>query len=161
MRKHRIRFTLRRMLFATAIVAVLLALIATRTIDYRQSLACADVIAKNGGRVDWNPEVVETLFRDQTVARITDVRFTDPRINAKDWTQVLNLPLRFGLHVDGKTFTDESLDALVNVRRLTYLVLTKTTIDDGDIIRFQAKRPDVDVMFGYPGDADFRQFPGR
>lgn len=161
MPKRRIQFTLRRLLFATAIVAILLAIFAKRTIDYRQSLACADLIAKHGGRVDWNPEVVETMFRDQTVARITDVRFTDPRINPKDWTRVLNLPLRFGLHIDGKTFTDESLDGLVDVRRLSYLVLTKAAIDEDDVRRFQIERPDVDVMFGYPGGDNYRLFPGR
>ena len=65
---RRIQFTLRRMLVATAIVAILLAIFAKRTIDYRQSVACADAIAKVGGSVHWNPEVVETLIRDQTVA---------------------------------------------------------------------------------------------
>lgn len=154
------RFTLRRILIATAIVAVLLAIFAKRIIDYRRSLACADLIVRSVGRVDWSPEVMETLFRDLTTARITDVSFTDPRLKVDDWTQNLNLPLRFGLHIDGKTFPDESLDALVDVRQLKFLVLTNTMFDEGDVIWFQAERPDVDVMFGYPGDDNFRQFPG-
>jgi hypothetical protein len=149
------------MLLATAIVAVFLAIFAKRTIEYRQSLACADAIVQVGGTVHWNPEVVETLVRDQTIARITDVRLIDPRIDAKDWNRLLNLPMRFGLHIEGKTFTDESLEALANVRRLSYLVLTRTTVDEGDVIRFQSARPDVHVMFGYPGDDDFRRFPAR
>jgi hypothetical protein len=156
-----IQFTLRRMFLATAIIAFLLAMFAKPTVDYRQSLACAKVIAEMGGTVYWNPELIETLIRDQAVARVTDVRFQNPRIDAEGWQQLAKLPMRFGLHIEGPSFTDESLDALIENRHLSYLVLCATSINEDDVIRFQAARPDIHVMFGYPGDKDFQDYPAR
>ena len=157
----RIQFTIWRMLLMTAIVAVLLAVFSKQTINYRQSIACAAAIAKLGGTVSWNPEILENLVRDQTIARITDVHFRDPKLNAEDWKQLVKLPLRFGLQVVGPSFTAESLNALVGCRNLHYVVFWNESVSDQDVVTFQALRPDVEVMFGYPGDQAYRNFPPR
>jgi hypothetical protein len=149
---------LRKLLLATAVIALLLAVFTHRVVEYRRSIASADAITELGGTVSWNPELLENLIKDQTVARITDVHFTNPQLNAEQWHALAGLPHHFGLQIDGPTFTQASLAALVDATHLDYLVLFNTSLTETDIAEFQLKRADVDVMFGYPGDVNFREF---
>ena len=50
---------------------------------------------------------------------------------------------------------------LVGITHLDYLVLDNTSVDEGGVIEFQKQRPDVYVMFGYPGDEQFKEFPSK
>lgn len=81
--KKRFQFTLGRLLFATTIIALLLALFGKSVMDYRQSVAIAQSIQELGGSVSWNPELHENLLRYRTVFAITDVHFSNTEIGAK------------------------------------------------------------------------------
>jgi hypothetical protein len=153
------QFTLRQLLIGSAVAGLLLALVGRQAIDYRRSSAAAKGIAKLGGSVSWNPEIAENLFRDQTVARITDVHFTNPRLNADQWHSLSAIPHRFGLQIDGQTFTDDSMAQLVGIPLLSCVTLSNTRVTASGVIEFQRKRGDVSVMFGYPHDPDFKTYP--
>jgi hypothetical protein len=158
---RRFQFSLRRLLIFTAIAGVLLAIIMHQVSVYRRSTNAAAAIMQLGGSVSWNPELVENLVKDQTISRITDVHFTNPKLDAQQWQTLSRLPLHFGLQIDGQTFANESLLHLVGITHLDYVVLGKTSVDEDGVIEFQRQRPDVIVMFGYPEDSDFKEFPAR
>jgi hypothetical protein len=157
--KKRFQFTVRRLLFATAIIALLLALFTKSVMDYRQSATIARSIEELGGSVSWNPELHENLLRYRTVAAITDVHFSNTEIGAKQCKALSLIPNRFGLQLDGKPVTEELLGQLSGVSGMWYLVIKNASVDEADIAKFQNIRPDVEVMIGYPGDPNYRAFP--
>ncbi|MEZ6103144.1 MAG: hypothetical protein R3E01_29730 [Pirellulaceae bacterium] len=122
----RFQFTLRKLLPATVAIARLLAVFTHRVLEYRRSIASADAITELGETVSWNPELLENLIKDQTVARITDVHFSNPQLSAEQWYALARLLHLFGLQIDGPTFTQAALAALVDAMHLEYLVLFNT-----------------------------------
>jgi hypothetical protein len=143
----------------TALAGLFIAIISREGTRYHQSAMAADLIRKLGGSVHWNREIHENIIRDQTLSRITDVFFTNPRLDAKKWQSLSQLPLRFGLQIDGPSFTDDTITYLVGIKRLEYVVLSNTKVSEDAILGFQRQRPDVFVMIGYPGEPSFRQYP--
>lgn len=157
--KRRFQFTLRQLLVFTGLAGLLLAVVSREGVRYRQSTTAPASIGKLGGSVSSNPEIAENIIRDQTLSSITDVHFTNPRLNAEEWRTLSTLPHRFGVHIEAVTFTDDTIAHLVEIERLDYLVLKDTKVAEAAIIDFQRQRPDMTVMIGYPGDADFREYP--
>jgi hypothetical protein len=158
---RRFQFTLRHLLVGTALAGLLLALVARQAIDYHRSTSAADAIAELGGSVSWNPEFAENVIKHQTISRITDVHFTNPRLNADQWQSLAVIPHRFGLQIDGQTFTDDAMSQLVDIPRLAYVTLNNSRVTESGVIAFQRKRPDVTVMFGYPHDPNFNVYPAE
>ena len=159
-RKIQFQFTLRRLLIAIALVGVLLALCVRPTIDYRKASFSAKAISRLGGTVSWDDNVFENLWEVQNPARITDIRFYSTSDFGTDAQAAMSqLPHPFGLHLEGQTFGPDVLPELAEIRNLNYLVFSDTQVKERDVTEFQKARPDVYVMFGYPGDTGFREFP--
>ena len=156
---RRFQFTLRRLLVVTAVTGCLLALVTQRVVEYRRATSSARVITRLGGSVSWNPELFENLIRDQTISRITDVHFSNPTLDAEQWKALSRIPHHFGLQIDGLTFTADSMRELAGIAHLDYVVLNNTMVDESAVVAFQKQRPDVAVMFGYPGEPHFKEFP--
>jgi hypothetical protein len=156
---RRFQFSLKRLLIGTGLAGLLLALASRQAMDYHRSTSSAESIAKLGGSVSWNPEIAENVIKFQTISRITDVRFTNPRLDAVEWQSLSAIPHRFGLQIDGQTFTDDALIHLVGIPRLEYVTLDNTRVTEAGVIEFQRQRPDVTIMFGYPHDSNFNVYP--
>ncbi|MGE5294689.1 MAG: hypothetical protein ACM3VT_07660 [Solirubrobacterales bacterium] len=124
---------------------------------HKQAQDAAWKIESLGGRVQWNPriEVLETLYYDKALSRITDVRFRNPAFGDESWLVLKELPQRFGLHVEGPQFTDASLESLKQVGMLKYLVLKNTAVTDRGIAELQDALSHVTVMRGYPGEPGY------
>ena len=157
--KKRFQFTVRRLFFLTSIIALLLALFLKSVMDYRRSASTAKSILELGGSVSWNPELLENLIRYQTFAAITDVHFSNTEFGAKQCEALSLMPNRFGLQLDGQLVTEELLGRLSKISGMWYLVFKNGSVDEADIAKFQDIRPDVEVMIGYPGDPNYREFP--
>ncbi len=54
--------------------------------------------------------------------------------------------------------TEESFKQLSEASGMWYLVIKNVSVDEGDIAKFHSIRPDVEVMFGYPGDSNYHEF---
>jgi hypothetical protein len=126
---------------------------------HQQARYAALEIKNLGGSVSWNPkmEILETIFRDKALSRITDVHFTNPSFPDENWLVLKELPQRFGLQVAGPQFTDASLEYLKDVKLLSYLVLDKTSVTDQGVAGLVRSLPHITVMYGYPRDPNFRQ----
>jgi hypothetical protein len=165
-RRHRpIKFVL---IFLCSIVCVLLLLVLTRPLQnefsrHRQARHVALEIQDLGGRVSWNPkmEIIETIVRDKALSRITDVHFTNPSFPDEKWLILKGLPQRFGLQVEGLQFTDASLEYLKDVKLLNYLVLNETSVTDQGVADLIKSLPHITVVYGYPGDPNFRKIQGN
>jgi hypothetical protein len=156
---RRFQFTLKRLLIGTVLAGLFLAFVSRQAIDYHRSTSSAETIAKLGGSVSWNPEIAENIIKFQTISRITDVHFTNPRFGAVEWQSLSAIPHRFGLQINGQTFTDDSLTHLVGIPRLYYVTLDNTQVTESGVFEFQRQRPDVTIMFGYPHDPNFNVYP--
>ncbi len=55
--------------------------------------------------------------------------------------------------------TEELLGQLCAVSGMWYLVIKNVSVEEAVIAKFQSIRPDVEVMIGYPGDPNYREFP--
>jgi len=130
---------------------------------HRQAQYAAFEIQNLGGRVSWNPkmEIIETIVRDKALSRITDVHFTNPSFPDEKWLILRELPQRFGLQVEGLQFTDASLEYLKDVKLLNYLVLNKTGVTGQGVADLIKSLPHITVMYGYPGDPNFRKIQGN
>ena len=156
------------LIFLCSIVCILLLLLFLRPLQseisrHRQARQVAFEIQNLGGRVSWNPkvEIIETIVRDKALSRITDVHFTNPSFPDENWLVLKLLPQRFGLQVEGPQFTDASLEYLKDVKLLNYLVLNKTSVTDRGVADLIQSLPHITVMYGYPGDPNFRQIRGN
>jgi hypothetical protein len=155
----RFRFSLRTLLIATTIAALVSGIATKEIVRHVRATRVAAKVRGLGGAVHWNSEVLETLLRDQALTRITDVYFTNPSFPSEQWTVLKDLPQRFGLQVEGKQFTDDSLDHLKGVSKLRYLVLNNTGVTDAGVAELKRSLPNLRIMFGYPGDSNFREIP--
>ena len=156
------------LIFLCSIVGILLLLLLLRPLQselsrHRQAQQAAFEIQNLGGRVSWNPkmEIIETIVRDKALSRITDVHFTNPSFPDENWLVLKELPQRFGLQVEGPQFTDASLEYLKYVKLLNYLVLNKTSVTDQGVADLIESLPHITVMYGYPGDPNFREIRGK
>ena len=165
-RRHRPRrFVL---ILLCSMVCILLLLLLRRPVQselsrHRQAQYAAFEIKNLGGHVSWNPkmEILETIFRDRALSRITDVHFTNPSFPDENWLVLKELPQRFGLQVGGPQFTDASLEYLKDVKLLNYLVLDKTSVTDQGVAGLVKSLPHITVMYGYPAHSNFRRIQGN
>lgn len=148
-RKPRLQFTLRRLFLTIAVAGLLLAVTARQIIEYRQSRMVAVAVADLGGSVRWQG------------SRIRDVRFQNPQLSVDQWHTLSNIPYRFTLDVDGKSFTAKTMHDIVEIENLEYLVLHNTSLMQNDVVKFQKQRPDVGVMIDIPGivSHSHKEFP--
>jgi len=154
-------------IFLCSIVCILLLVLFLRPLQselsrHRQAKQAAYEIQNLGGYVSWNPkmEIIETIIRDRALSRITDVHFANPSFPDENWLVLKLLPQRFGLHVEGPQFTDASLEYLKDVKLLNYLVLNKTSVTNQGVNDLIQSLPHITVMYGYPGDPNFREIRG-
>ena len=150
-KNRRFQLTLRQLLLATAVVGLLCAFATHQLVQYRHSRSVAWSVAKLGGSVSWRGP------------RISDVRFLDPRLDADGWQELSKIPYGFCLQVDGRTFTSQTMNELVRIKHLEYLVLHNTRVQEQDVIDFQQQRPDVRVTLDVPGKASHshKEFPAN
>lgn len=153
------QFSVKRLLLITTVVALLLAMLGKSIMDYQRSIAASRLIQDVGGTASWNPEFFENLYRYQTVAAITGVRFPDSPLTEERIKAISQIPYRFGLHLQAQSLTCESFMSLTEVQQMFHLVLSNTSLTEDDVLRFQSVRPDVEVMFGYPHESGFQLFP--
>ncbi len=161
-RKRRLGFLVALLLCTTACTLLVLRLkgpFQQELSRHRRARNTAWQIEDLGGRVYWNPkmEILETLWRDRAFSRITDVRFSNPAFPDEKWLILQELPQRFGLHVAGAQFTDASLDYLKRIELLNYLVVENTSVTDQGVAGLLKARPEMTVMYGYPGQPAFRR----
>lgn len=130
---------------------------------HRQAKDAAWAIEGLGGRVHWNPksEIIETLYYDKALSRITDVHFLNPTFPDSRWLVLKGIPQRFGLDVEGGQFTDSSLEYLKQVPLLEYLAMNNTAVTDEGIAALQEALPHLTVVCGYLGRPGCRQFPPK
>jgi hypothetical protein len=157
--RRRFRFSLRTLLIATTIAALVVGIATKEIVRHLRATNVAAKVRGLGGTVHWNSEILETLLRDQALTRITDVHFTNPSFPSEQWVVLKDLPQRFGLQVEGKRFTDDCLDHLKEVSKLRYLVLNETGVTDAGVAQLKRNMPNLHIMFGYPGDSNFREIP--
>jgi len=158
-RRRRFQFSLRTLFIVTGVAGVFLALTLKEAVRHIRATRAAGSIQAIGGLVHWNSEVFETLWRDQALTRITDVFFANPSFPDERWAVLRELPQHSGLQVEGAQFTDASLSQLQSVANLRYLVLKNTGVTDEGVAQWARDRPEVHIMFGYPGDSNFREIP--
>lgn len=130
---------------------------------HRQAKDAAWAIEGLGGRVHWNPksEIIETLYYDKALSRVTDVHFINPTFPNERWLVLKELPQHFGIEVHGGQFTDASLEYLKQVPLLEYLVLNNTAVTDQGVAGLQEALPHLSVTYGYPGQPGYRHFPAK
>ena len=155
----RMRFGLKRFLLFCTCVSLVLVIVSQDTRRHWRAQKAAWRIADLGGSVHWNPELHETVLRDWALTRITDVTFNNTDLTNEHREALAALPQRFGLHVHGSEFGDLSLGALKSLPNLRYLVLNDTSVTDQGVSELKSAVPGVTVMYGYPGDPEFRQIP--
>jgi hypothetical protein len=130
---------------------------------HRQAKEAAWRIEGLGGRVSWKPksEIIETLYYDKALSRVTDVHFINPTFPNERWLVLKELPQHFGIEVHGVQFTDAGLEYLKQVPLLEYLVLNNTAVTDQGVAGLQETLPHLSVMYGYPGQPGYRHFPAK
>ncbi len=127
--------------------------------DYRNSVAAAVSVQRLGGSVSWNPELLENLFRHQTVAVITDVHFSTPNFNVDQCKAIAHIPNQFGLQLHVQSISREAVLEIPNISQIKYLIVKDLLLTDSEIAELQRTRPDITIMVGYPGEDNFREFP--
>jgi hypothetical protein len=99
-------------------------------------------LKKHGARVHWECH----LLRNGELWYVTDVNIDNPAFPDEGLALLRRLSALKCVKLFGQRFTDASLDYVVDVPDLKYVVLQDTAVTDDGLARLKHRRPDLTVM---------------